>query len=82
MARNTKVTSPKVASAAGRALANPGSSKVQRKLAGAALAQTVDGRETGEDMEAIASRALDNPRSAAVTKQLAGSILSQSNKKR
>lgn len=79
---NSKQTSSRIASTAGKALGSPASSALQRSLAGSALRQAGSQAQTGAKMEGRASRALDNPRSAQVTKTLAGSVVSQSNKKR
>lgn len=83
MTTNKKQTSTKIASVAGKAL-NPSSaaSKVQKSLAGSALAQAGTGRQTGAAVEAKASAALRSSGSGKVTQQLAGSVVSQSNKKR
>jgi len=77
-----KSTGGKVASTAGRTLANPNASAIQRSLAGSALAQVGTDKTTGKAMEAKASAALHNPNASATTKQLAGSVTSQSIKKR
>lgn len=82
MAINSKQTSSRVASTAGKTLSNPSASALQKSLAGGALRQTGSHAQTGAGMEARASRALDNPRSASVTKTLAASLVSQSNKGR
>jgi len=80
--KNTKQTSPKVASTAGKTLSSTGSSAVQKSLAGSALRQAGSTAQTGAKTEGAASRALGNPRSALVTKTLAGSVIAQSNRKR
>lgn len=82
MASNTKQTSSKVASLAGKTLQSSGASDVQRSLAGSALRQAGTSAQTGAKMEAKAAGALDSSRSAATTKTLAGSVVSQSNRKR
>ena len=82
MATNTKQTSARVASTAGKTLGSPSASALQRSLAGSALRQAGTSAQTGAGIEARASKALDNPRSASVTQTLAGSDVSQSNKKR
>lgn len=82
MAKNAKKTSAKVASTAGKVLADPNASKIQRRLAASSLSQVVPGRQTGSDLEADAAKALDNPNSAETTKTLAATVVSQSNKKR
>ena len=82
MGSNTKQTSPKVASLAGKTLNSSASSAIQRSLAGSALRQAGTPAQTGAKMEAKASGALDSSRSAATTKKLAGSVVSQSNRTR
>ena len=80
--KNTKQTSPSVASTAGKTWSGAGSRAVQRSLAGSALRQAGSTAQTGAKTESAASRALGNPRSAPVTKTLAGSVVAQSNRKR
>ncbi|RYF29485.1 MAG: hypothetical protein EOO23_06865 [Comamonadaceae bacterium] len=82
MSKNTKQTSPRVASVAGRTLSSGSSSSIQRSLAGSALRQAGTPAQTGARTEDRASRALDNSRSSTVTRTLAGSVVSQSNKSR
>lgn len=82
MSRNKKETSNKIAKSAAQTLRDSNASKLQKSLAGSALAQTNTNKQTGKQMEAKASRALKNPKSAEKTKQLAGSVVSQSNRKR
>jgi len=82
MATNSKQTSSRVASVAGKTLQATSSSTVQRSLAGSALRQAGNSAQTGAKIESKASRALDNPRSSPVTQTLAGSVVSQSNRKR
>lgn len=82
MSKNTKQTSPQVASLAGKTLQSGAASALQRSLAGSALRQAGTVAQTGAKTEAKAGVALDNSRSAATTKTLAGSVVSQSNRKR
>jgi len=82
MGTNTKQTSPRVASIAGKTLQSDSASALQRSLAGSALRQAGTPAQTGARTESKASGALDNSRSAATTKTLAGSVVSQSNRKR
>jgi hypothetical protein len=82
MSKNTKQTSPSVASLAARTLQSPLASNVQRSLAGSALRQSGTSAQTGARTETKASNALDNPRSSATTRTLAGSVVSQANRKR
>lgn len=82
MTKNTKQTSPKVASVAGKTLRSAGASSIQKTLAGSALRQAGTPAQTGAKTEQTAARALDRPKSAAVTKTLAGSVVAQSNRAR
>jgi hypothetical protein len=82
MSKNSKQTSAKVATVAGKTLQSPSSSSVQRSLAGSALRQAGRSAQTGAQTEDLAARALGNARSANATKVLAGSVVSQSNKGR
>lgn len=76
-----KKTSKSLASTAGKVMSNKGSSKIQRQLAGSALAQKGNSKETSERMEAVASKVMKSDKYSAATKSLAGSVLSQSTKK-
>jgi hypothetical protein len=76
----SKATGGKIASTAGSTLRDSGASKIQKSLAGSALAQTGTSKVTGQAMEAKASAALQSKTSSATTKALAGSIVSQSKK--
>ncbi len=58
---------------------NPNSSKIQRELAGSALAQFNSWRESSEKMESKAQKVLLSGKYSNETKSLAGSIFSQSN---
>ncbi len=82
MSKNTKQTSPRVATVAGKTLGSNSASRVQKSLAGSALRQAGSPAQTGAKTEDVASRALDSRKSSAVTKTLAGSVVSQANKKR
>jgi hypothetical protein len=82
MSNNSKQTSTRVASVAGKTLQSDDASALQKSLAGSALRQAGSSVQTGATTEDKASRALDNPKSAPLTKTLAGSVVSQSNKKR
>ena len=83
MAYNGKKTSRKVAAEASRTLRSPTASKLQKSLAGSALAQSRTGKQTGAKMEDKASRVVGNRSNyAPKTRRLAGSVLSQSNKER
>ncbi len=76
-----KSTGSKVASTAGRVLGSPSASKLQRSLAGGALAQTGNSKVTSKPMETKASRALQSTNTNSTTKTLAASLVSQSKKK-
>lgn len=82
MAGNSKQTSSRVASVAGKTLQSSKASPLQKSLAGSALRQSGSSAQTGAKTEDKASRALDNPKSSTVTKTLAGSVVSQSNRRR
>lgn len=82
MAVNSKQTSSRVASTAGKTLSSGSASAVQKSLAGSALRQAGRPAQTGSAMEQKASRALESGRSSGVTTTLAGSVVSQSNRKR
>lgn len=82
MSKNTKTTSPKVASDAAKILSNPNSSAIAKQLAGSALSQTNKGNQTGGKMETVASKVLQSDKYSDSTKDLAASVLSQSNKER
>lgn len=82
MSKNSKKTSPKVASTAAEILRDPHASAIQKSLAGSALAQADGGKQTGAAMEDKASRVLSSGKYSAETKALAGSVVSQSNKAR
>ncbi|QFS63531.1 hypothetical protein GCS91_03990 [Delftia tsuruhatensis] len=82
MGKNSKQTSPKVASLAAKTLQSPSSSGIQKTMAASALRQSGGSAQTGGKTEGKASAALDNSRSSSTTKILAASVLSQSNRKR
>ncbi len=82
MPANTKKTSDRVATVAGKTLHSSSSSDIQKSLAGSALRQAGKSAQTGAKTEDKASRALDNPKSSPVTKTLAGSVVSQANRRR
>lgn len=82
MGKNSKQTSPKVASLAAKTLQSPYASRIQKTMAASALRQSGSSAQTGGGTERKASAALDNPRSSVTTKILAASVLSQSNRER
>ncbi|MGY3909782.1 hypothetical protein ACW5XW_24475 [Aeromonas piscicola] len=77
---NKKQTSPSVASQAAQVLKDPNASKIQRSLAGSALAQANTGKQPSAAMEAKAGAALQSDKYNDKTKTLAGSIVAQSSK--
>lgn len=82
MTKNSKQTSSRVATVAGKTLGSGSSSTIQKTLAGSALRQAGSPAQTGAKTEDKASRALDSRKSSPVTKTLAGSVVAQANKKR
>jgi hypothetical protein len=82
MGTNTKQTSDRVATIAGKTLGNSSASSLQKSLAGSALRQAGTKAQTGAHIESKASHALESAKSSAVTRTLAGSVVSQSNRKR
>jgi hypothetical protein len=82
MSFNSKVSSPKIASAASATLQNKNASGIAKSLAGSVLAQSQLGLQTGKAMEAKASQVLQSNKYSSDTKALAASVLSQSNKLR
>lgn len=79
---NKKQTSPSVASQAAQVLKDPNASKIQRSLAGSALAQASTGKQPSAAMEAKAGAALQSDKYSELTKTFAGSIVAQSDKDR
>lgn len=80
MAKSEK-TSPRVASTASSSLRSAGASRVEKTLAGSALAQAAIAKTTSPKVAGAAAKALDNPRSSPTTKTLAGSVLTQKPKR-
>ncbi|MCS3833443.1 hypothetical protein HNP10_002204 [Aeromonas veronii] len=79
---NKKQTSPSVASQAAQVLKDPNASKIQKSLAGSALAQASTGKQPSPAMEAKAGAALQSDKYSDKTKTFAGSIVAQSEKNR
>ena len=79
---NSKQTSLKLGSEAGRVLRDPNSSEILKSLAAAVLSQTNSNKETGKEMETIASKVLSSPKYSKESKSFAASLVSQSNKER
>jgi glycosyltransferase A (GT-A) superfamily protein (DUF2064 family) len=77
---NSKTTGAKVSSLAGKTLGNSSASKIQKSLAGSALAQSHTSKTTSKTVETRASSALQSAKSSPITKSLAGSVVSQSKK--
>lgn len=82
MPKNTKKTSPSVATLASETLRDTSSSKTARSLAASALSQASSQKQTGSNLENKASRVLQSDKYNSTTKKLAASVLSQSNKER
>jgi hypothetical protein len=82
MKKNNKKTDKDVTKKAAKILSSDNSSKIQKKLAASALAQSGTKKQTGAKMEGVASDVLKSNKYSSETKQLAASILSQSNKER
>jgi len=76
-----KQTSSSLASMAAKIMADNSSSKIQRQLAGSALAQKGNSKETSERMEGLASMVMKSDKYNAATKSLAASVMSQATKK-
>ena len=76
-----KQTSSSLASAAAKIMGDNSSSKIQRQLAGSALAQKGNSKETSERMEGLASMVMKSDKYSAATKSLAASVMSQATKK-
>ena len=76
-----KQTSSGLASMAAKIMADNSSSKIQRQLAGSALAQKGNSKETSERMEGLASMVMKSDKYNAATKSLAASVMSQATKK-
>ncbi|MDR6581629.1 hypothetical protein [Pseudomonas extremaustralis] len=82
MSKNTKQSSPKVATLASETLRDPNASAIARRLAASALAQTHSTKQTSAEMEVIAGKVLQSDKYSDETKTLAASVVAQSNKAR
>lgn len=82
MTKNSKTTTPRVASLAGKTLSDPRASEIAKSMAGAALAQKGTDKQTSAAMEEKASKVLRSDKYSEVTKSLAGSVVAQANKDR
>ena len=81
MGKNTKHTSAKVGSLAGKVLQDDRASARDKKLAASALSQMRPGAETSDALAKQAARVLESDKVSATTATLAGSILAQSEHK-
>ncbi|MBD8737930.1 hypothetical protein IFR41_00205 [Pseudomonas fluorescens] len=82
MSKNTKQSSPKVATLASDTLRDPNASAIAKSFAASVLSQASSAKETGKAMETKASQALQSEKYSDTTKTLAASVLSQSDKSR
>lgn len=82
MSKNTKQSTPKVASLAAATLNDKNASQIAKSLAASVVSQANTSKQTGADMESKASKVLQSEKYSDETKTLAASILSQSNKER
>lgn len=82
MSKNTKASSPKVATLAANILNDKKSSSIAKSLAGSVIAQANTGKQTGAELETKASKVLKSEKYSDETKTLAASVLAQSNKER
>ncbi|WP_210133093.1 hypothetical protein [Stenotrophomonas rhizophila] len=70
-------TSKKVASHAAKVLADKGSSKTAKQLAGSALSQRDPKKTTSPTVAKKAAKVIDRPSTKKATKSIAGSVLTQ-----
>ena len=77
---NKKITSPTIASLAGKTLHNPNSSATAKQLAASALSQVNKANQSSPALDHLASQVLRSEKYSDVTKELAGSVLAQSKK--
>ncbi|RII26760.1 MAG: hypothetical protein CXR31_10155 [Geobacter sp.] len=82
MSKNTKQSSPGMATKAAKILADKNASAVAKSLAASVVAQANSGKQTGAELEDRASKVLQSDKYSDSTKELAASVLSQSNKER
>jgi hypothetical protein len=80
--KNKKVSSPGIASTAGKILHDKNSSDTAKSLAASVLSQVNKNNETGKGMEKVASDVLKSNKYSTETKSLAASVVSQSEKAR
>jgi hypothetical protein len=77
MAKNTRQTGPRAASAAGKTLANPSATKPEKSAAASALAQAKTADQTGPRAASAAGKTLVSPSATKPEKSAAASTLSQ-----
>ncbi len=82
MPKNTKKSSPQIASLAAETLNDNNASEIAKSLAASVLSQCGTKKQTGSELEDLASKVLRSTKYSEDTKSLAASVLSQSNKKR
>jgi len=81
MAKNTRQTGARAASAAGRTLRSSSASPAQRSAAASALAQTGNRDQTGSAAASAAGRTLRSPSATSAPRRAAASALSQTPKR-
>jgi|GEM_PF-965791 DNA-binding protein HU-beta len=74
---NSRVTSPRAASAAGKTLANPKAPAAAKSAAASALAQTAPVDQTKPRAASAAGKTLANPKATSAAKSAAASALAQ-----
>lgn len=77
MKKNTKQTSPKMATMASNVLHDPDKSYTQKRLAESALAQANTDKQTGEEMKDLAEHVLESKKYSKDTKKLAKCVYDQ-----
>jgi hypothetical protein len=77
MAKNTRQTSPRAASAAGKTLASPNATKPEKSAAASALAQAKSPDQTGPRAASAAGKTLASPNATKPEKSAAASALAQ-----
>jgi hypothetical protein len=80
MDKNPKKSSPKLTSAAAKALQDKKTSAIGKRLAASVLSQASASKETGQEMEALASQVLRNEQSTEQEKSFAASLIAQARK--
>lgn len=77
MAKNTRQTGPRAASAAGKTLASASVTKAEKSAAASALAQTKTADQTGPRAASAAGKTLASASATKAEKSAAASALSQ-----